>query len=501
MSRYLAIHIRLHDGRFHGAGDWPPSPARLYQALVAGVGLSGPIPDSTQRAFQWLESLSAPEIIVPHHRTTTGYTNYVPNNDLDAKKGDPKRIGGIRTGKTICARLFDDTLPLHYIWQIPDPQESEPHGSAIIAIADRLYQFGRGVDMAWAVGEVLDEDQMAALRELEGFIRFTPDSGSTGLSLATPGSGSFQSLKDRYQAGARRFQIERSGRSIAQTFSQPPQARFRSTSYNSPPSVLVLELRHNNADSAPYSALLESVAKLTSTIRDSALERLRSGLPNRVHEIDRCLLGKNADGSHQGTAKERITVLPLPSVGHWNADMLIRRVAIIISPNCRISLRDIRWAFSNLKLHFPEAETVLLPTKDTKMLNHYRHNGASTTWRTITPVALPVSASRRRIPPENKLARAKNAQEKASEESQATAAVFQALRHAGFKQTDAVVTRTQRVPFQAHGKRAEDFAPASRFPKQRLWHVEIQFSEPLEGPLILGDGRFSGLGLFAPVRR
>jgi CRISPR-associated protein Csb2 len=35
----------------------------------------------------------------------------------------------------------------------------------------------------------------------------------------------------------------------------------------------------------------------------------------------------------------------------------------------------------------------------------------------------------------------------------------------------------------------------------RLRHVEIAFSEPIAGPLVIGDGRFLGLGLMAPVLR
>lgn len=501
MNSYLAIHIRLHDGRYHGSGDWPPSPARLYQALVAGVGLGGPIPEAVAGAFRWLESLPAPEIIVPKHRTTTSYTNYVPNNDLDAKKGDPKQIGGIRTGKTIRARLFNQALPLRYFWQLPDGQESTAHADTIIETSDRLYQFGRGVDFAWAIGEILDECRVAELRELDGFAQFSPDSGSQGLSLASPVSGSFQSLKDRYHAGAKRFKIARSGRSVSQTFSQPPQARFRLTSYNSPPSVLLFDLRHDNEESARYSAPLESVAAITASVRDAALERLRSGLSGKRTEIDRCLLGKNPDGSHHGTAKNRITVLPLPSIGHQHADMLIRRVAIFISPNSPISIPDIRWAFSNLRLPHLETEIVLLPSTDTSMLDHYRHDGPAETWRTITPVALSEAAARRRIPPKKKREEAKYAEEKANEESKASAAVIQALRHADYCETGAVVTRIQRVPFHALGKRVEDFAPGSRFPKERLWHIEIQFSKLMRGPLIIGDGRFCGLGLFVPVRK
>ena len=33
----LLIEVRLPGGRYHGVGDWPPAPFRLFQALVAGA--------------------------------------------------------------------------------------------------------------------------------------------------------------------------------------------------------------------------------------------------------------------------------------------------------------------------------------------------------------------------------------------------------------------------------------------------------------------------------
>jgi len=36
--------------------------------------------------------------------------------------------------------------------------------------------------------------------------------------------------------------------------------------------------------------------------------------------------------------------------------------------------------------------------------------------------------------------------------------------------------------------------------KHRLWHIELEFDVPVSGPLVLGDGRFLGLGLLKPVR-
>ena len=61
-SRALLIEVRLLGERYHGAGDWPPSPFRLFQALVAGAyggrwrGGTGRRKDA---AFRWLEGLAS----------------------------------------------------------------------------------------------------------------------------------------------------------------------------------------------------------------------------------------------------------------------------------------------------------------------------------------------------------------------------------------------------------------------------------------------------------
>ena len=63
-----------------------------------------------------------------------------------------------------------------------------------------------------------------------------------------------------------------------------------------------------------------------------------------------------------------------------------------------------------------------------------------------------------------------------------------------------VTIRVQREPFEANGERVETFSPGTRFSKERLWHVEVVFQEPVSGPLVIGDGRYTGLGILAPVR-
>src|SRR5712671_6804896 len=107
MTRFLLLSVRFHDGRYHGAGDWPPGPARLFQALVVGAVRGGKLPEEDRAALSWLETLKGPVIATPTVRDGQGLQNYVPNNDLDVVRGDLGRIGKIRAPKAIRPRLFD----------------------------------------------------------------------------------------------------------------------------------------------------------------------------------------------------------------------------------------------------------------------------------------------------------------------------------------------------------------------------------------------------------
>src|ERR1700728_3852284 len=108
----LLIFVRFHDGRYHGRPDWPPSPARLFQALVSGAARREMLEEEDRHAFVWLESLEAPVIAAPPMRAGQSFRNFVPNNDLDAIGGDPGRVGEIRAPKLFRPILFDADTPL-----------------------------------------------------------------------------------------------------------------------------------------------------------------------------------------------------------------------------------------------------------------------------------------------------------------------------------------------------------------------------------------------------
>lgn len=496
MARGLLLSVRFHDGRYHGIGDWPPSPARLFQALVAGAACGHKLAELDKTALVWLESLPAPVIASPIVRAQRGFTNFVPNNDLDSVGGDPTRVGEIRAGKIIRPLLFGSEAPLLYAWTFVPDAEAEAHARSICIIAERLFQLGRGVDMAWASGEILEPAEIETrLAAADGVIH--RPGGTIGRSLLCPMQGSFESLAARFHGTRSRF--SRAGKQ--QLFTQPRKARFAMVIYDSPPQLELLDLRQPAPD-APFSpwALTKAIG-LVERARDGAAARLREALPGKAGEIDRVFIGRE---STEADKAARIRIIPLPSIGHRHADHAIRRVAIEIPPNCPLRTEDISWSFSGLDLETDhqtgEVLRILTPATDHSMLRYFGFDDDCRAWRSATPVALPVS--RRRIDPAHICDRAeqKDATERLDEEAKARSAVRQALRHAGI---DAPVEsiRVQREPWEAKGARAEDFATPPRFPKERLWHVQIAFTKAVRGPLVLGDGRYLGLGLLAPVRK
>jgi CRISPR-associated protein Csb2 len=496
MTRYLTIHVRVHEGRYHGDGDELPSPFRLFQALVAGAGISGRLDRETKEALAWLEEIPlAPIIASPRLSRGQAVTMFMPNNDLDKFGGDVRNIAKTRGAQKVWRpRHFDASVPWIYAW--PFEEDGGTHANTVCTLSEKLYQLGRGVDMAWAWGEVLDEAALdAKLVDYNGIVR-RPSKGD-GLLLACPEKGSFESLERRYQAP--RFRTEGGQR----VFVQQPKPTYRKISYESPPARHVFELR-SSADSERRVAWpLEAASSLVVAAREVARGRLSSAMPSRLHDVDRHLVGRKPDGSNAVPTESRVRIIAIPSIGMHYADRAIRRLLVEIPTACPLGSEDVRWAFSGAELFDPETgevkDVLLSPSTEDDMLRQYGVGARARVFRSVTPVVLPEEGKRRRVEPSRKLTEAKSGLERVREMSGARAAVVQALRHAGVSAPPESI-RLQREPFDGAGSRVELFAEGTRFEKERLWHVEIALGVPIEGPLLLGDGRFLGLGLMAPAR-
>lgn len=490
MTGSLLITVRFHEGRYHGQRDrfdgergWPPSPGRLFQALVAGAARGANLLVEDELALKWLELLEPPVISAPPARRGREVKLFIPNNDLDSVGGDPERASEIRVEKSWRPCYFDPDEPLLYVWNfVSGPVEAE----RTCSIATRLFQLGRGIDMAWASGKVLTPNEASSFLESYPGVLQTPRGNG---DVETPHRGTLDSLVDRYRRKRQRLSLDNSHNKPRQLFTQPPKASFRRVGYDNLRRHLHFELRGPEGGFAPRP--LASAAPLITDLRDAAVARLHAATPARSALFERLIVGRNAGPSD---IAQRIRLIPIPSIGTQYTDPSIRRIMIEVPPDCPIRYDDLKWAFAGLRPYDPRTGNAgsggLVSAEVSRMANRFTQTAQE--FQSITPIALS-SAPRRSIETSD----VKTAEERSQEEQRATRAVIQALRHSGLP-TRPTEIHVQRESFQKRGVRAELFADGSRFSKHNLWHLKLRFREPVNGPLVIGDGRFIGLGLMVP---
>ena len=505
MRHALLVTVRLHEGRYHGldrrkAIEWPPAPARLFQALLAGAARGAAVPPDTRAALDRLEALPPPVIAAPRGTPGQTFDNFLPNNDLDAKLAGGSRrfeeaVALTRDRKPVRPVLFDARTPILYCWRDWSTGGGDEHAPAIRAAAHRLHQLGRGVDMAWAEAEILDEEEAERRLSVHGGMVYRPSSGGgAGHALPCPGIGLRRSLEARFEETRARFRDGESAGKKVRLFVQPPtKPRLANVVYNARPRRFVFEVRSGGPGDRFAGHPLHDAAGFVGAARDRAAAHLRAALPDLVERVDRYLIGRNVDDRDK---QSRIRLVPIPSIGHEHVDGMIRRLAVYVPQSCPLAPDDVAWAFSQVASHDADGVIVeeLQRVDDDRMVRRFERSGRR--WSSVTPLALS-TARRRRIDPDRRTNDLKGGGERAREEARAVTAVHHALRHAGVR-VRAVDVRVRREPFDRHGARADDFASGTRFPKDALWHAEVTFAEPVAGPLVLGDGRFLGLGLMRP---
>ena len=480
--------MRSLTGTFHGLGErnqleWPPTPFRLFQALVAGAFGGRHVGDeAAHNALTWLEAQGAPTIYAPVVHRLNDVQIFVPNNDLDAVGGEPQRVGEIRSDKKFCPRMFNKNLPFHYLWQ--DITDDMPE--ALPVIVQRLHTFGLGIDAAFADSKLFSSDEIKSWRPERNLLRYYPSKGS---QTPVPISGSLDSLTARYKAFGER--LDHVGKKTK--FTQPPKPVSGRAAYNALPHRLMVELRNSEGKVTPLSPT--ATAPLIEAVRQT----IATSFPNDPL-VERLIIGR---GAGAGDISSRLRIIPLPSVGHQHADQFIRRILIELPQSSPLNIEAIRWALEgallDLKLRTASYCINMVLTDLDKMAHHYINATPCTkVWRSVTPVILPSGKSGRlgkslaNVTSDNRFAQ--KASRYAARDDRALLA---AIRHAGVS-ADLVSASLRREPFTAKGQLAGNFVVDTRFPKDRAYHAKLFFAEPVRGPLVIGDGRFLGLGLFEP---
>lgn len=154
MIRFLQPYS--HGRGENGAPEWPPSPLRVFQALVAAAAArwnERTRLEYAAPALYWLERQPAPAIVAaPGLRSDAKYRLYVPDNVTDKvarswSGGREASIADYRTEKDVRPTyLARDAV--HYLFPIdPSDPEFETHRNTLIDAARSITHLGWGVDM------------------------------------------------------------------------------------------------------------------------------------------------------------------------------------------------------------------------------------------------------------------------------------------------------------------------------------------------------------------
>lgn len=488
MTRHLCISVTFLDPFFHGKGDgnrpeWPPSPMRLFQAVLFGsrVGWrkqrwSRDEPCDLRSAFLWLERQPPPEIIAPEARIVSAYTLFVPNNDSDKEFNHQKRLTGKITRPHRLLVQDDEeegVQTLHYIWQIPDETWTEAckYTELLSRESQHLIALGWGIDQVVGYGRVITS---AEISQLPGE-RWQPwpghISGRNGLRV--PVEGSLEDLDAVYESFCTR---------IDRDIYNPPQP-FRKFD-------LVRYVRTIKVPDRPYAAFdLDDGTKFRQVNANRVAAMLRSlvcseenrkDFQEQFPKDDTAVYLAGHINEKKGTPP-RFSYLPLPTIGHPHADGMIRRL-LIAEPyggdGQRAEWAQIHLGSQILYDNTREERGRILELRDKISKNMVRrYVGQAQIWTTVTPIILPGYD-------DGKLVKAEKL-------------FFQAINQVGLSIDGIAEMAMRKIPFWAGSEHAHHYYQAKYLKHFPAWHVQLTFRESVSGPLAVGAGRHVGLGLMA----
>jgi CRISPR-associated protein Csb2 len=517
--RFLDPEPAFHGQRDGGAPEWPPSPMRLFQAIVDAAadrwrGMQ--FNECVRPALELLQRLPSPEIIAPTHMVGMPFRLSVPNNDLDspasvwirgAEPEKPHRPVDLRTMKTVHRsrlRIGDGEKgnAIHYLY--PLPVGGCPHLDILKSAARSITHLGWGIDMAAADADVITEIDSAKLPGHRW--RVVPVGG---VPLRVPKVGTLDDLIRKHAAFLGR---------LSQEGFKPisPLSCFDVVGYYSPTvaglstpnrPIAAFEIQRTIEDQEkeeyagktkfrPFHHV-RRVATVAGMMRNAAAAAAR-----QIGWVPQDVTGRieghgDGDGG-QATSDDRFLFLPLPSITPVGVSG-IRRV-LVVGP-MGFDLAPLRRQLNGQELvdEHSKQPAAMLSSISIKDRNVKAFLGPATTWNTVTPVILPgyddPDRLRAKLKERNTAAEQKNLL--ARLDSRILALIWKAFHQAGWT---ADVLAGAEVEYRAVGwRRGLDLArnydlPPLKYPR---YHVRVRFPHPIAGPLVVGAGRYRGLGVFA----
>ena len=494
--------------------EWPPHGARLFSAMVAAWADTEP-PDSAERAaLEWLEAQPPPRISAPGAVRRRVVSHFVPVNDASVDPLGPyerrvKEIVGSRAAASALAMLPDGRVkkeryfpsftlqaqeasegesppldvrhvpPVTYSWDEAAPPET---AAALDALLTRVTRLGHSSSLV-----------SCRLRDEAPPATHTPGQGALMLRWVRPGQlAALEQEHERHQAIRPRSLPFRGIRYHEAEPGKADRPDPLSPATAGDWIVFELEPRHRRT---PMTRTVE----LAKVLRGSVLSHVADPPPEGVS-------GHLADGTP--TSAPHIAFLALPNVAHEHADGRIMGLVIAVPSGLdavarQALLRGIgQWervrGDQPLELRMGPGGTVEMKRKQPPFalvtLRSRVWARPSRWWTSATPVALPTHPGDLHRGSPRARARAW---------ARAEEAVAKSCEHVGLPQP--VDVTVSLAPYLVGARPAQDFPVfkqgrgASGGVVRRLVHASVRFADEVSGPLVLGSGRFMGLGLMRPA--
>ncbi len=507
MTRHLVLSFRFLSPWFHGRGDegaaeWPPSPLRAFQAVVVAAARAGTL-ETARDALTWLERRGPPVIFAPEATdSTTGYRLSVPHNAMDLvgrqwSRGDEGSAAEHRTMKNVRPLRLPGEAAVHYAWPIDGDASAAP---PLVAAARGVVALGWGVDLVVGDGAVVDA---ARLDELAATLKVWQPRSDGRCRLRVPIEGTLPDLERRHAAFLART-------SLADPTLRPPPplsifetTRYARTDQQRLTDIAGFTLMRVDADGfRAFDTARRGMAvagMLRHAVRTAAE---RAGWDEaRVHAS---VLG-HGDGD-----APRLLLVPVPSIeprgiGAETAGA-VRRV-MLFSTDAQGS--DTAWAgrvlggMDLIDEQTGEVQAVLaVASRDDRVLRRYVTEAR--TWATVTPMVLPGHDDPGGV--RAKLRKVSGGDDRKSlverlmkrRETLVRKAMIQAGMGEALANTAEVDIR--ETGFIAGVAKASGYAVPSHLANSSRLHVKLRWPTRVAGPLCIGRGRFSGLGLFVAVK-
>ncbi|HXM45351.1 MAG TPA: type I-U CRISPR-associated protein Csb2 [Bryobacteraceae bacterium] len=494
--------------------DWPPSPGRIHQALISaalrGLPMAGRVPEAgvALDGLRWLEGQPPPDIVASaiceDADSSTHFRLAIPQNN--PAKGDLAKTSVLLkpTPPHRAAGRSREPLRVDYVWRLEESAARETARRYFSELADLVAQvryLGRGEDQVEARLEFRDDD--CADGAQEACETWRPSDGSADADLWVARPRSTDELIRNY------------AEPVPERTRKPPASRFlreqgyarEATAGLLPVHVAIFQLFADSGDldELPFSCDAENAGVWRAAIRqravDSARDRGRWDDPDLAVE----LVTGHPPGDPSRSEQPHLAFVPLPSIGaHGKADGRVRRFALL------------GYARLGLEADAAEVYRVLSASLDGEMVeagaSHYRLQllerpqndkvwpqfvRSARIWHSVTPVALARGFKVPTLTPDGSRRLSGN-ERHLRRLAEWTALLRASLRHIRLPEELAAtcaITLTAS-PLVAHTMRAECYRPPGE--AAVFTHARIEFTEPVRGPLLVGDRRYFGYGLFFP---